>query len=122
MTQPWRFALAGASGGVLVVAFPEPDMAPLAWVALVPLLLILRNETSPARGYALTFTFAAAFFGGLLIWISLVGWVAWALLVLVQAAITGLFGAICVIGWRRGGAASRVVVAAAAWVTVEYLR
>jgi apolipoprotein N-acyltransferase len=42
--------LAAASGGLLVLAFPTPDMGGLAFVALVPLLLAIRGE-APARAF-----------------------------------------------------------------------
>ena len=42
--------LAAASAGLLVLAFPTPDMGGLAFVALVPLLLAIRGEV-PARAF-----------------------------------------------------------------------
>jgi apolipoprotein N-acyltransferase len=119
---PRSIAVALAAGLVLSFAFPEPDIAPLAWVAVVPLLIVLRDRT-PMQGFLLAFLFGFAFFGSLIIWISIVGWVSWALLVILQAAQLGLFGA--VVSYFSGRVTSigwSVLLTAAAWVAIEYLR
>jgi apolipoprotein N-acyltransferase len=109
------------AGVLLTLAYPEPDLAPIAWVAFIPLLLALRGS-SGSRGALLGFVFGLGFFASLLYWISIVGYVAWAALVLLQAGFIAIFGA-CVARaaqWRfRPGALLMPVVA---WVTLEYAR
>ena len=116
-----RAAAALLGGVVLALAFPEPDVFPLAWVALIPLLVVARAARA-RTGFGLGLLFGLGFFGTLLYWISIVGWVAWALLVLMEALFLGIFGA----GWAAGSsrlpAWGRVVFGAALWVALEYLR
>ena len=115
------YAIVLLSGALLALAFPEPDIAPLAWIALMPLLFLARGAQG-GRGFGLGFVFGLGFFGVLIFWISVVGYVAWLLLIILQSLFLGLFGALW--AWlSRGGAAwARVLLAAAAWVAIEVLR
>jgi apolipoprotein N-acyltransferase len=115
------YAVALIAGAALAFAFPETDLSPLAWVAIAPLLGMLKTA-GPPRGAALGFVFGIGFFGSLLVWISLVGWVAWALLVVSQSLWLGFFGVGMAIVYRRGGGVARIVAPGIAWVAVEYLR
>ncbi len=110
-----------ASGLLLSLAFPEPDLWPLAWVAIAPLLAV--TARAPARrALATGFAFGLGFFGSLLVWISIVGWVAWAVLVVMESLYLGLFAA----GWSwlsRGPRRwARLSGAAALWVLMEVAR
>ncbi|KIH75873.1 hypothetical protein GFER_14180 [Geoalkalibacter ferrihydriticus DSM 17813] len=60
-------AFAVLSGLLLALAFPRPDLAELAWVALVPLLLVM--EKRPFRS---GFTAGVAFFATVLYWLNIV--------------------------------------------------
>ena len=115
------YALAIATGGVLTLAFPAPDIAPLAWITIAP-LLVLAGRTPVRRSLGLGLAFGAAFFGLLLVWISIIGWVAWTVLVVVEAAFVAVFAAGWAIASRHESPAVRVVLAAALWVALEYLR
>jgi apolipoprotein N-acyltransferase len=126
-----RPLLAAASGGFLVLAFPAPDLGPLAFVALIPLLLAARGE-DPARAFwwgglaGLTLyvgsiswvTNTMTAYGGLPRWVS-----ALVLLGLASylAVYIGLFGAGASL---LGGAAWPVELLGlpALWVALEYLR
>lgn len=67
--------------------------------------------------------FGLFFFGTLLYWVSIVGYLAWAVLVLLQAAYAGAFGALWGALSRRAGPIASVVVPALLWIAVvEYLR
>jgi len=55
------------SGILLAAAFPRPDFYPLAWVALVPLLLVMDE-----RPFASGFCTGIAFFGAVLYWLNIV--------------------------------------------------
>ncbi|MEA3544117.1 MAG: apolipoprotein N-acyltransferase [Thermodesulfobacteriota bacterium] len=59
--------VAAGSGLLLAAAFPRPDLFPLAWVALVPLLLVMRH-----RPYASGLTAGAVFFATVLYWLNFV--------------------------------------------------
>ncbi|MFK5926529.1 MAG: apolipoprotein N-acyltransferase [Desulfuromusa sp.] len=58
---------AAASGLLLAAAFPRPDLFPFAWVALVPLLLVMRS-----RPFAAGFTAGTVFFATVLYWLNFV--------------------------------------------------
>lgn len=108
------------SGVILSFAFPEPSIAPLAWVAICPLLLVSKDE-GPRRATGMALAFGLGFFGALLIWISAVGWVAWVALVILQAALFSLFGT----GWgfiSRLGRGWWLLFVPALWVTTELVR
>ena len=115
------FPIVVASGAALALAFPQPDLGPLALVVLAPFLWFLRGAT-PGRGFLLGFAFGLGFFSLLLFWISIVGYVAWVLLVLMQSTFIGLFGAGAGIIWRHRIAAVRVIGVTTLWVTVELAR
>ncbi|MDQ3964667.1 MAG: apolipoprotein N-acyltransferase [Actinomycetota bacterium] len=86
---------------------------------IAPLLVLGRG--SARHGFACGFVFGLGFFGSLLVWISVVGWIAWTVLVLMEALYLGLFGA----SWAVLSRADRkwwVLLAPAAWVTAEVLR
>ncbi len=108
-------------GGLLSLAFPEPDIAPLAWIAIAPFLIVSRGLLM-SGGMLLGFAFGLGFFGSLLIWIKYVGWIPWVILVIFQSCFFALFGA----GWalfsRRLRMGTALMAAACLWVAVEYLR
>jgi apolipoprotein N-acyltransferase len=123
------YALVIASGVALSFAFPEPDLAPLAWLAFIPALYVLRRGGFGGR-FSLGFVFGASFFGPLLYWISIVGWVAWGGLVVLQAFFIGAFGFVYgriaarseYLRVKGSGGVVRVLAAAVLWVSFEYLR
>ena len=55
------------SGLALALAFPRVDLASLAWVALIPLFLVM-----PARPFRSGFTAGVGFFGLVLYWLNIV--------------------------------------------------
>ncbi len=120
MSLRGRLGVALPAGVALSFAFPSFDLAPLAWFALaIPLVLVKdRSGWDSAR---IWFAFGLGFFGALLVWISIVGWVAWALLVVLEALFLAGFGA-AYATTRSGGAVMRVVAAPVLWVAIEYLR
>jgi len=66
--KPDRTLIAAAvSGLLLAAAFPRPDLFFLAWVALVPLLLVMRR-----RPFAAGFTAGFVFFATVLYWLNFV--------------------------------------------------
>ncbi|MFP5353370.1 MAG: apolipoprotein N-acyltransferase [Actinomycetota bacterium] len=120
-TGAGAYAIVLIAGALLALAFPEPDIAPLAWLALVPLLFLARDARM-RRGFGLGFVFGLGFFGVLIFWISVVGYVAWVLLIVLQSLFVGLFGALWAWLSRSGSVWGRVLFAASAWISIEALR
>lgn len=115
------YLLALGAGGALSLAFPAPDLGFLAWVAVAPFLHVVKGRR-PVEGLRLGLVFGIGFFGPLLAWISIVGWLAWGLLVLLQSAFLGVFGIVWAAVTRRLHGLLAACLAAALWVGVEYLR
>ncbi len=59
-----------ASGLLLVLSLPKPDLYPLAWFALTPLLLTLGIESSRVRAASSSYAAGVIFFAGTFYWIS----------------------------------------------------
>ena len=115
-------AVAAGSGALLALAFPEPDIGPLAWFALAPLLWLL-NGAGGRRGFVLAFAFSVGFLMVLLYWISIIGFLGLLALVLLESTFFGLFGALWGRWSNRASLIERVLVPAALWVAiVEYAR
>jgi apolipoprotein N-acyltransferase len=114
-------AVSSFSGAALAFAFPEPDLAPLAWIAIAPFLFVAR-ATGAKRGAALGAAFGLGFFVVLLIWVKYVGWIAWVLLVLLQTVFAAVFGATWGATTRRWIGLWTALLAATFWVAFEFLR
>ena len=64
-TPRWHeYSLAGLSSLLLVVSFPDFDLWPLAWVALVPLLCVIARRPRPLAAFGLGWATGALFFYG----------------------------------------------------------
>ena len=115
------YPIALVSGALLSLAFPEPSLSFLTWFALAPTLALTRN-VGPRRSALAWGLFGLGFFGTLLIWISIAGWVAWALALVVEVPFLVLFGAMW--GWASGatGSMGRIAAAGGLWAGIEYLR
>ena len=108
-------------GAALTLAFPEADLAPLAWVTLIPLLVALR-AVRLRRVIVYGALFGFGFYGSLLVWVSHVGWLAWTVLVVVQAAYVALFAGLSSALARRAPAIMFAVGIPSLWVAVDFLR
>ncbi|MDQ3877617.1 MAG: apolipoprotein N-acyltransferase [Actinomycetota bacterium] len=108
-------------GAALSLAFPRLDVAPVAWVALTPLIVMAARQ-SWSRGFMLGLVFGIGFFGALLYWIAIVGYVAWVILVVLQSVFVAVFGALWALSSRILGRWLRVVAPAALWVACEFAR
>src|SRR3989441_987272 len=115
------FALLSAA--LLILSFPKFDLSPLAWIALVPLLLALEGKTA-TRACLLAFVTGLGFFAGLFYWI-------WAvpgynlldelLLAVYLSPYIGLWG-LGVTWIRKRTQLGVALVAPPLWVTLEYVR
>lgn len=123
--------VAALSGLMLTLAFPTFDLWVLAWVALVPLLWILR-DARPKEAFALGWTAGLVHYVTVLFWImntmtrygKLSYLSSFAVLVLLAAylAIYVALFALAVVVLPRGDRALRWLVTPAAWVVVELAR
>jgi apolipoprotein N-acyltransferase len=123
----WRpslpFACAAALGGGLVtsLAFPPAGVWPLAFLGVVPLLVVLRSRSVPA-GALLGACFGLGLFGASLYWIALFGTLAWTGLVGLSAASIACFGALAVLLDHPGRPVRSALMLAAAWTAIDWLR
>ncbi len=119
--MPVAVLAAALSGGLMSMANPPVQAEPLAFVALIPLLWVIRRAR-PRRGLLLGFTFGAVYFLTTLYWILLFGTLAWGALSLASAAFVGVSGAIIPLVWRDERPVWSVIGIAALWTLTEYVR
>lgn len=119
-------AAAGIAGGSLLLwaSFPPWNFSPLAWVALVPLVMMVRLRDLPRR-HGL-----AAWLGGLVFYLPALQWLrlgdptmylAWFALSIYLACLFPLFVGLCRLATRRWSV-PLVVSAPVVWVGLEYAR
>ncbi|MBI5699605.1 apolipoprotein N-acyltransferase [Candidatus Saganbacteria bacterium] len=111
------------SGILLALCFPKFNLWPLAFVALVPLLVEIQQKKTPREAAVSGFVFGLVFFGINLFWVNTLipyggpfvplGW-------LLLAAGEALFVALACYLIRRIN--SRLNFSALVWVGIEYLR
>ena len=84
--------------------------------------MALTQGATARRGAGLGLVFGIGFFGSLLYWISIIGYLGWALLVLLQASFLALLGLVWTFTSRLSFWATRILAAAAAWEAIEFIR
>lgn len=124
--------LAAASAALLIISFPDFNLWPLAWLALVPLLLAVSRRPQPARSFLLGWLSSTLFFFGSCYWLTYAmvrygGIPVWAAypLVVPGAVVVGLFPALCCLLLahmiaRRGVIA--LLLAPLFWAALEWAR
>lgn len=123
---PMRMAAVCAmlSGGLLWASFPPLGLSPLAWVALVPLLLLVRIERPTRRMYWASYLGGLAFFVPAVQWLRYgdptmyVAWIALAMYLAVSFPILVAVSRVAVHRWSW----PLVVAAPVVWVGLEYAR
>src|SRR5437773_4617872 len=55
---------------LLVLSFPDFDLWPLAWVALIPLLMVIARCASAGRAFMVGLTWGVCFFYGSCWWVT----------------------------------------------------
>ena len=122
-----------ASALLLVLAFPDFGLWPLAWAALVPLLLVLgRRPPRGAQAFLAGWLWGTAFFYGSCYWLTypmihyagLPAWIAYPLFLpapLAAGVFPGLFALAQARACSRWGAGA-LALAPALWVSFEWAR
>ena len=110
-----------ASGLLLSLAFPPAEIWPIAFVAVGPLLWLLRDVRA-RRGFLLGLVFGIAFFGATLYWILRFGMLAWVALVLLSALSVALVGLLAPAVVRDGRPIRTALGLAALWTVVDWAR
>jgi len=59
-----------ASAALLILSFPDFNLWPLAWVGLVPLLVVVARSPRPSRAFLLGLLFGSVFFYGSCHWLT----------------------------------------------------
>ena len=120
------------SAALLIVSFPDFNLWPLAWIALIPLLLVVARRPRPLRGFYLGWLFGTVFFYGSCYWLTysvihtggISPWVAFPLLV-PGAVLVGLFPAVFFLVLarviRKWGSGA-LFVAPLLWPALEWAR
>lgn len=128
-----RFLPPVISGSLLVLSFPKYDIAILAWIALVPLLIDLTiKKLSGKESFLKGFFMGMVYFFGTLYWIyhsvhyyGGVGFVSSILAVLLLSVYlslyTGLF-AFLIVKIHTRGSYPLLLLAPSLWVSLEYIR
>jgi apolipoprotein N-acyltransferase len=114
-------AVAALSGALASVAHPPADLGALAFVALVPLIVVMRGSP-PRRAALLGFVFGLVFYGILLSWLLRFGVVAWLPLVAAESAYVAGFGALVSVLWRDDRPILTALVVAALWTAIDWFR
>jgi apolipoprotein N-acyltransferase len=114
-------ALVAASSVLMWAAFPPIGFGPLAFVAPVPLFLAVRMVERPVHAISLGFGWGAAFFGLLLNWLMVLGFVAWFPLAIVMGAFTAGFAFVIWI-FRLWPAWRWWLIAVGGWMAMEFIR
>ena len=125
-------ATALISSFLLVLAFPDFNLWPLAWVALVPLLVLIARKPMPGRAFLTGWLAGTVFFYGSCYWLTfsmihyggLSRWVAYPLLLpgaLILGLFVGVFALVLARGIRKWGV-QLLLVAPFVWSALEWLR
>lgn len=76
---------------LLTIAFPNPQVSILAWIAFIPLFFIIDNS-SKRKSFFLSYIAGIIFFGGTLYWLAYVTKLGYLILIFYLALYFGLFG------------------------------
>ncbi|HEV2906244.1 MAG TPA: apolipoprotein N-acyltransferase, partial [Actinomycetota bacterium] len=118
---PASLIAAAASGLILTLALPPVDAGPVAFIALVPLLWVVRKARA-RRGALLGLVFGLVYFGALMSWLLPLTRLGWFVLVAGQAGFMALLFAFTAAMWRDDLAVRSSFAFGAGWAAVEWLR
>src|SRR5437588_5180571 len=125
-------SLVSSSALLTILSFPDCDLWPLAWVGLVPLLVVIAQSSKESRAFLLGWLWGVIFFYGTCWWLTfpmihyahIAAWLAYPLLLL-PILLVALFPALCcALASRliaRFGTIALILVPFL-WVSFEWLR
>jgi len=125
-------AVALSSAILLIISFPDFSLWPFAWVALVPLLLVVARRPRPFSCFCLGWLFGSVFFFGSCHWLTysiihyggFSPWLAYPLLIpgaVVLGIFPGTFASALAQILKRWGAAA-LFLAPSLWAPLEWAR
>ncbi|MGB2661061.1 MAG: apolipoprotein N-acyltransferase [Candidatus Omnitrophota bacterium] len=114
-----KISLSALSGVLGFLAFPPFSLSPLAWIFLVPLLLVIKHCSSKKEGFLYGYFSGLIFFAGLLYWLPNVSVPGTIVLVLYLSVFWGVFGAITRIIFKYS---ADILILPFFWVVLEYIR
>lgn len=129
----WRecLELAAVSALLLALSFPTPDLGWLAWIALIPLMLVCLRARRAAHAFWSGYLAGAIFFGATCPWVyyavrhygGLPAWQA-AVVLTLFVALMGVFFALFGVGgyWLARHGALPWLALPALWTALEWLR
>ncbi|MCE5198926.1 MAG: apolipoprotein N-acyltransferase [Armatimonadota bacterium] len=113
--------LALVSGVLLALAMPRPGIWLMSWIGFAPLLVAIRGER-PTRAAIYGLITGAVYFGIVLFWISLFGYLPWAAAAVFQGLYFAAFALVSSklmperVGWKS------YVTVPAAWTALQWVR
>jgi apolipoprotein N-acyltransferase len=127
-----EWVAAGATALLLILSFPNFELFFLAWVALVPLLIVVARRPSPATALILGWAAGTVFFYTTCYWLTYsmihyggVPTIVAYLLLLLPSIVVGLFPGLAMmviaLAIKRWGIGS-VLLAPVVWIAFEWLR
>jgi apolipoprotein N-acyltransferase len=127
-----EWGAAGATALLLILSFPNFEFYPLAWIALVPLLVVIAKHPSPRRAFLLAWLVGTVFFYATCYWLtySMIHYggmpTALAYLLLLPAAIVigvfpGLFALMLALSIKQWNAWA-LLLAPVFWTAFEWIR
>ena len=111
--------LAMLTGVIGFLAFPPADLSILAWVFLVPLFFVLKQDMSYRDAFLYSFLCGVVLFSGILYWLPNVTVPGTIILILIMAAYIGAFGTVARMAFRNS---MDPLVLPFIWVVLEFLR
>ena len=127
-----EWGAAGASTLLLIFSFPNFELYPLAWIALVPLLVVIARRPAPLKAFILGWATGSVFFYTTCYWLtySMIHYgglpTVVAYLLLVPAAIVvgifhGIFALLVALAIRQWGHLA-MMLAPVFWTALEWVR
>src|SRR5829696_8569297 len=127
-----EWGAAGASTLLLIFSFPNFELYPLAWIALVPLLVVIARRPSPLKAFILGWATGSAFFYATCYWLTysmihyggLPTLLAYLLLIpctLIVGLFPGLFALLFALAIRKWGHIA-ILLAPVFWTALEFIR
>ncbi len=102
-------------------AFPPLDVGPLAFVAPIPFFWAIRRVERGLEAVSLGFVWGSLFYGVMLYWISVLGFIAWFPLTIALGAYFALY-AFVIWSFRLWPAWRWWMIAVGSWVAIEFIR